>query len=187
MNPPFAWAPIRHAEILSPRHRLPGRIRDPGGGGDCHAGLAMHRPAGRSLAHRLAGRLHRETLTAPLPMNAHAPEPRCYEFSFPRLDTAVEVETSSAGVVVRASRNSFSEERKACFIRELAAEGFIADEYRWLSSGGPGGVRWIVYPAQFMPGPACLAETRRLVQRMLFSATVLWIFLLGGLFLAAPR
>ncbi len=113
-------------------------------------------------------------------MNTFAPAVQCFEFSFPPLDTVVAVETSPAGVLVRASRDSFSEARKACFIRTLAAEGFIGDEFYWKSQDD---VRWVVDAAWFMPGAASLAQTRRSMRRLLFCAVGLWLLLVGGLFL----
>ena len=54
-----------------------------------------------------------------------------YEFSFPDLDTLVQVEERAGAVLVRATRDTFSSARKEYFIRELAAEGFIPDEFQW--------------------------------------------------------
>ena len=116
-------------------------------------------------------------------MKTHASEPHCFEFCFPRLNTLVEVEPTDGGGVIRTSRDSFSAERKACFIRELAAEGFIGSEYRWRSPAGPGGVRWVVDVSAFMPGPACVVQTRRFMLRLLCSAAALWLIIMGFLFL----
>ena len=110
-------------------------------------------------------------------------EPQCFEFSFARLDTVVEVETSTEGVVIRASRDTFSDARKVSFVRELAAEGFIEDDYRWRPLNARGGVRWIVDASSFLPGPDCVAQTNRFVVRLLLSATALWLVLLSSVFL----
>ncbi|HVW20472.1 MAG TPA: hypothetical protein VHC86_04590 [Opitutaceae bacterium] len=78
------------------------------------------------------------------PLSRH----RRYEFSFASLDTRVQVEVARDGVVIRTSRDTFSPRRKEAFIRELAAEGFIPDEY---GTAGPANtavraqpVRWMV-------------------------------------------
>jgi len=50
-------------------------------------------------------------------------------------------------VVIRAALDNYSGQRKAHFIRELAAEGFIPDEYEYLTdTGGVGfmGVCWVI-------------------------------------------
>jgi len=47
---------------------------------------------------------------------------RRYEFGFPYLDTSVLVETDADEVVIRITRDTFSPERKAAFVRELIAE-----------------------------------------------------------------
>ena len=50
-------------------------------------------------------------------------------------------------VVIRAVLDNYSERRKDHFIRELAAEGFIPDQYEYLTnSGGVGymGVCWVI-------------------------------------------
>ena len=89
-------------------------------------------------------------------MNPPAINSRVFEFSFPQFDTLVQVEEADGAVVIRTTRDTFSEERKACFVRELAAEGFISEELRWLPgslSGASRAVRWLVDRSSFMPEP----------------------------------
>jgi hypothetical protein len=56
-----------------------------------------------------------------------------FDFNFSRLDTLVMVEKQGDGIVIHATRDTFSPERKENFIRALAAEGFIPDDFRWFS------------------------------------------------------
>jgi len=78
------------------------------------------------------------------PLSRH----RRYEFAFAHLDTLVQVEVGAEGVVIRTSRDSFSARRKDAFVRELAAEGFIPEEYGMLGSSPTAvraqPVRWMV-------------------------------------------
>lgn len=94
------------------------------------------------------------------------------------------VEESDDGVLVRASADSFNLERRAAFIRELAAEGFIADRYQWYSgSNTPGymGVTWVL-------DKSWLASTPDLMRRkaapwiagMFAGAGVLLLLLMGA-------
>ena len=114
--------------------------------------------------------------------------PHCYEFYFADLDTLVLVESSSEEVTIRATRNTFSEGRKLSFIHELAAEGFIPDNYAWVSACGSGfsrGVRWLVdlsWLKNQLPDPSV---SRRFVLRTLAGAVLLWVVLMGGLL--SPR
>jgi hypothetical protein len=118
-------------------------------------------------------------------MNPSRQSPRSYTFSFPRLDTVVEVEAIEDSVVIHASRNTFSPARKACFLRELAAEGFIAEEHA--ASWKAESVRWKVDPAGFMPDAEHEASTRRFMLRLFFSAVALWLLLMGSLVMSAAR
>lgn len=123
-------------------------------------------------------------------MNTHALEPRSFVFCFSSLDTLVLVENLAEEIVIRASRNTFSEERKACFIRELAAEGFIPDHHQWLAPAGPEtsrGVRWLVDISCFRPDKALAAGTRRFMVRLLSSAALLWLLMMCLLFLRHAR
>ena len=120
-------------------------------------------------------------------MKASQAVPASYEFYCAPLDTVVTLENCPGGPVIRTSRNTFSAERKACFVRELAAEGFIADKYRWDPAGAAGEVQWIVDRSAFMPDVAHLAETRRFVLRLVGSTAALWLILMTGVILGWAR
>lgn len=119
-------------------------------------------------------------------MNTPAPEIGTFEFCFPNLDTLVRVETTDDGVVIRTSRDTFTESRKQGFVLELAAEGFIGDAWRWMPAavrGAPRGVRWLVDTACFAPDRKVIAHTRRFMILLLMSAAALWLLMLGWLWL----
>jgi hypothetical protein len=108
-------------------------------------------------------------------------KPGCFEFSFPQLETLASVECMADEVVIRTSRNTLSEERKAAFIRELASEGFIPDHCYWLHSGGdsmPCRVRWLVDPAWWMPDAESKARTSRFMFKVLATTALLWVIML---------
>ena len=123
-------------------------------------------------------------------MPTHAIPPRCYEFQYPELDTLILVETSAAEVTIRATRDSFSEQRKLSFVHELAAEGFIPEDYAWRTLAGSGfsrGVRWLVDVSWLKIDPAATAIARRFMVRLLAGGCLLWLALMAGLFLFAAR
>ncbi|MDB6018959.1 MAG: hypothetical protein JWR19_3448 [Pedosphaera sp.] len=107
-----------------------------------------------------------------------------YEFCFPQLDTLVQVEESSAEVVVRATRNTFSEQRKIYFIHELAAEGFISDHYRWFTSFDSFSwlrVYWLLDASWLRPCQVQIVRSRKFMIRLLVSTTLLWLAMLAAL------
>jgi hypothetical protein len=123
-------------------------------------------------------------------MKTHALAPRSFEFCFPSLDTLVLVEDLTGEIVIHASRNTFSDERKARFIRELAAEGFIPDDYRWLPRAGmesSPGIRWLIDTSCFKPDKTFAAGTRRFMVRLLSSAALIWLMAMGLLLLHQAR
>jgi hypothetical protein len=72
--------------------------------------------------------------------------PEKVELYIPDLDNHVLIENSAGGVVICATRDNFSDQRKTFFIRHLAAEGYIPDRYEWFSEpagDGSFGVKWI--------------------------------------------
>jgi len=106
-------------------------------------------------------------------------KPRSFDFCFVNLDyTLVRVEEGEGGVTIRATADTFSQRRKNCFIRELAAEGFISDD-RWFSAAYPtpcaSGVRWLIDESWVRVDPALLARNHRLVKRFILPAALLWL------------
>ena len=119
-------------------------------------------------------------------MKATLAAPRVFEFYFPDVDTLVQVSEADGAVEIRASRDTFSARRKACFIRVLATEGFIPDSYYWFTSGSPSsflGVRWLIDFSWIELPQAALAETRRFMVRLLAGGLLLWFALMLSLFL----
>jgi hypothetical protein len=113
------------------------------------------------------------------PMKSLEEEPRCFEFAFPRMDTLLRVEESDGNVIIRASRDSFSTRRKISFIRELVAEGFIPDDYKWHLLADPDspsrGVQWRVDHSWLRLDEAAMARTRRSMMKLLASAILLLV------------
>ena len=113
-------------------------------------------------------------------MKAHVQCDRLFEFYFRDVDTRVVVEDLDDGVVIRASRDTFSERRKQNFIRELAAEGFIADCFQWSCRG----VRWLVDASCARPTEAIRACADRFMIRLFVCSVLLLLGLMGTLLLS---
>ena len=82
---------------------------------------------------------------------------RLYEFTIEHPDNMIRVEVWEEKVVARAALDTFSEQRKATFIRHLAAEGFVPDRYEWYSgseSSGYSGVIWLIDRSWLSDTPA---------------------------------
>jgi len=117
-------------------------------------------------------------------MKAPTVAPRVSDFCFPALDTLIEVEAVDGAVVIRASRDTFSDARRKCFLRDLAAEGFISDEYHWRNSTRPGTdgrVQWRVAASCFQTGQEQAARTRRFMLRLLSAAVLVWLLMMAFL------
>ena len=123
-------------------------------------------------------------------MNTSPAETHHYYFAFPTLDTVLQVDENDGNVTVRASRDTFSEGRKLRFIRELAAEGFIPDRFRWpgaTSTRAADGVFWEVDGSCFRPDATHTAQTRRFMVRLLGATALFWLALMGLLLLHGAR
>src|SRR5262249_47650067 len=113
-------------------------------------------------------------------------ERHSFDFHFPSLHTWVRLQSSSRGVVIRATRNSFSERRKVSFIRELGAEGFIDDRYQGFSgSGSDLPVCWLIDCSWLVPGEAAIAQLNRFMIGSIASGALLWFTLMGALFICS--
>jgi hypothetical protein len=114
-------------------------------------------------------------------MQAKATRSKCFEFGFPYLDTQVLVEDRGDSVRIRATRDTFTEQRKIAFIRELAAEGFIDDSYQWFSLAGAGsflGVQWSVDFSWLELPRIIIDRARRFMLGLEVGGFVLWAVLI---------
>jgi hypothetical protein len=108
-----------------------------------------------------------------------------FEFCFPQLDTLILVEELATEVVIRATRNTFSEQRKIYFIRELAAEGFISDNYRWVTGFDSFSwlrVHWLLDASWLEPCQVQIARSRKFMIRLLAFTALLWLAMMTALF-----
>jgi hypothetical protein len=110
-------------------------------------------------------------------------KPRSYEFNFPHLGTRLQVEEIGGEVIVRATRDTFSTQRKISFIHELASEGFIPDDFIWLSDADADirgrGVVWLVDSSWLKLDEKDIARARRILNKALAGAFLLFAFELG--------
>jgi hypothetical protein len=80
-------------------------------------------------------------------MPAQLATPERFELYISDLDNHILVENHGGPVLIHASRNNVSERRKASFVRYLAREGYIPDQYEWFCEPRPEefcSVRWVV-------------------------------------------
>ena len=116
-------------------------------------------------------------------MKTQKDRPTQFEFYVRDLDNLIQVESSDHGVVVRASRDNFTERRKYNFIRILAAEGFIPDELQWFAtfgSTGGRGVRWIIDASWIRPSEEARRISGKFMRRFLAGSIALWLVLMTG-------
>jgi hypothetical protein len=101
-----------------------------------------------------------------------------FEFYIRDLDNYLLVESTGRGVIIHASRDNCSERRKAFFLREISAEGYIPDCYQ----ADPAlqtrqSVEWILddrWEKRFAPA----RPGTSFVVRLLVYGTVLWLGLI---------
>jgi hypothetical protein len=99
------------------------------------------------------------------------------------------VENSEDRVVIRAARDNFSERAKICFIRYLAAEGFISDEFENFAKAGSHfttSITWTVDQRRLKRPLAYLQRVDRFMIQLFVSASVLWLGQMAFAFLHSP-
>ncbi len=105
-----------------------------------------------------------------------------FEFYFPASDTLVRVENEPDAVIIRMSRDTFSDVRKRAFVRELAAEGFIPEEYTWTPLGGtlcPRGVQWLCDISWLKTEVVTSSIARRYLLTIFSISFVLWFTIMA--------
>lgn len=107
---------------------------------------------------------------------------REFQFYFSDLDNIVLVEShADESVTVRATKNNVSDQRKVFFIRKLAAEGFIPENYEWFSgpTDGSNGVTWMKDLSWVQKTTVAVQKkSNRFMVRLLIVACVIWITML---------
>lgn len=116
-------------------------------------------------------------------MNTPALKNPSFEFHFRDLDTRVQVENPDPDtVIVRTTRNTFSDRRKVAFIRQLAAEGFIPDRCQWYPlPGGMPRIQWVVDVSWLRVSESTKARTRRVMFSLIGAGFIVWTAILSGL------
>jgi len=115
-------------------------------------------------------------------MHAQIAVPKKFNLYIPDLDNHIRIENGADGVIISATRDNFSDNRKMFFIRHLSAEGFIPDRHKWFHESvadGFFGVKWIVRPASSRH-QAGLHGLRKLWTRrnaLYGSLFLVWLFL----------
>jgi hypothetical protein len=111
-----------------------------------------------------------------------------YEFYHNEPYNLILVEQNENGVIIRAAWDNFSDRRKAFFIKEIAAEGFIPDRYQWFSNfeeNGYTGIRWVIDRSWLKVHPGPVQKARKFMFWMLLAGGFLWLLLMVGL--ALPK
>lgn len=112
-----------------------------------------------------------------------------FQFYFPDLDNIVLVNCHTDGTVtVRVTKGNFTEERKLTFIRRLAAEGFIPDEYQQFSGSvdESNGIRWIKDLSWLKISPAVTHRCNRFMGKLLLAAVLILIAMIRVLLVSHP-
>jgi len=116
--------------------------------------------------------------------------PQKAELSLRNPENLILVENSEDSVVIRAARDNFSERKKVCFIRYLAAEGFISDEFQGFGKSGSRrttSISWVVDQDPLKCEPAQLQRADRFMIQLFISASALWLALMVFAFLHSAR
>jgi hypothetical protein len=111
-------------------------------------------------------------------MKAHRkklPSGHSFVFKHQRPKNVLCVRLNDAGVVIPAKRDNFSDRDKAFFVRHLAAEGFIDDEFKPLAECNEAEpeIRWKVQKPRVCVDAQGRART--FMFRLLVGASLLWL------------
>ena len=119
-------------------------------------------------------------------MNVLTIRSKTHKFYFVELDCLIRVINRGNKVIVRATRNSFSERDKAFFIRHLAAEGFIPDEYQRYhehKSNKELRLRWFVDEAWISADSALRCQAQRQLLCAIGVGAMIWLIAMFPVFL----
>src|SRR5947209_6567377 len=111
-------------------------------------------------------------------MRAQKVSPKGFDFYFPKFDNMILVESGEdETVLIRATRDSFSDDQKAFFIRQLATEGFIPERFEFFtgSIGDFTGIRWVIDFSWLEIPREVTRRSNRFMAKALGAAALIWI------------
>jgi hypothetical protein len=102
--------------------------------------------------------------------------PVSFEFSTFNPENLIHVENEAQRVLIHAAYDNFSPRRKSFLIRQLAAEGYIPDQYEHFSElAWDEGVVWVIDRSLIAIGPGVTRRSGRLMRRLLLGGCLLWV------------
>jgi len=118
----------------------------------------------------------------------NSPEPLRFEFYFQEVDTAVLVQTKDDCVMIRATKDSFSDRQRERFVHELALEGFVDDRFCHFRAGDSG-VMWMVDRSWRQANEGKSARTSQIAARVgvCCGLLLLFAFAMSGVYSAMIR
>jgi len=122
-------------------------------------------------------------------MKIAAATPGRFEFTFPEKDTLVVVENRDTGVVIRASRPTFTAVQKAAFVRHLVDEAFVPEPVRTREIStrpAPGGVQWLIDESLLNLPEWVLSASRRHGTRLVAGCAMIGIVIIVAGLLLTP-
>jgi hypothetical protein len=112
--------------------------------------------------------------------------PFSVQFSTHNPPNLIIIESHRNQVVFRAAQDNFSERRKAFLIRQLAAEGYIPDEFEeYTEHTRNSNLIWVIDRSLLYIGPEASRRCSRFMQRLVVGGCVLWLVEIGLLFFKA--
>jgi hypothetical protein len=122
-------------------------------------------------------------------MRAQKVASKGFDFYFPKQDLMILVEADQDdGVLIRATRDTFSEDQKACFIRELALEGFIPESYQFFSGSISEyqGIRWTIDYSWLEIPPDVIRRSNRFMRVTFAAIAIVWLLAMTTLVTNGP-
>lgn len=102
--------------------------------------------------------------------------PVSFEFSTFNPENLILVENEPGRVLIRAAYDNFSPRRKSFLVRQLAAEGYIPDEYELFTEvAWNQGVVWVVDRSLITLGPEVRRRSGRFMRRLLIGSCLLLV------------
>jgi hypothetical protein len=119
-------------------------------------------------------------------MRADVVFPERTQFSLSHPQNFLLIENQGDKVIIRAARDNLSPGAKVCFVRYLAAEGYIPGKYQWLVDNGAqfnSGLSWLFDDSWIAVPSGSAHRPLRQVIHVIFYASLIWLALMSFAFL----